>query len=208
MAVSLKRGTDSFPVSINDIHAAALTQGGNEVHLYPGTYTANTGLVATDFAFVGIGDKDEIIINGDMTIANTSTGGITFKNISFVGATAGSEGGGVCVTKLGAAACELTFFDCKFSNSEHAVSHNGELSFVTSGKNVTMWQCDARGVDQAIVSNANVEINFSALNTSANAYMQPGTGGGDPLLTATVRASTAGAANSGNMTETVLALIS
>ncbi len=208
MAVALKRGTDSFPVSINDIHDAALTQGGNEVHLYPGVYTANTGLVASDFAFIGMGDKEEIIINGDMTVANGSSGSVTFKNIHFLGSTASSTGGKACVTKAGAAACELIFYDCKFSNNEHAVSHNGERAFVTTGRNITMWHCDAKGVDQALVSNANVEVNYSALNTAANAYMQPGTGGGNPVVTCTVRASTAGAANSGNMTETVIALIS
>jgi len=44
MAVSLQRGTNGYPAAINDIDSWALTQGGNEVQMYPGTYTAPTVL--------------------------------------------------------------------------------------------------------------------------------------------------------------------
>ena len=53
MAIVDKRGTDGFPAAISDIPTAALTQGGNEVHMYPGTYTAPTGVVASDYAYIG-----------------------------------------------------------------------------------------------------------------------------------------------------------
>ena len=53
MAIVDKRGTDGFPAAINDIPSAALTQGGNEVHMYPGTYTAPTDVVASDYAYIG-----------------------------------------------------------------------------------------------------------------------------------------------------------
>ena len=91
MAIVDKRGTDGFPASIDDIQAAALTQGGNEVHLYPGSYTANAGLTATNYAFVGMGDRDDIIIDGDMVINDASSGTITFRNIHFRGSTAASN---------------------------------------------------------------------------------------------------------------------
>ena len=60
MAIIDKRGTDGFAASIDDIPAAALTQGGNEVHLYPGSYTANSGLTATNYAFVVVGESHSL----------------------------------------------------------------------------------------------------------------------------------------------------
>jgi hypothetical protein len=207
MAVSLQRGTNGYPAAINDIDSWALTQGGNEVQMYPGSYAAPTDVVASDFAYVGMGD--EVIIDGAMTIAAGSTGPITFKNIHFRGADAGAAAGSVCVTKLGNAACELHFVNCKFSNAEHAVNQQANLASTADGLGIRMEYCDASGVDQAIVSNCNAEISFSQLNISANAYYTVGGGeAASPTHTVTVRASSSGGANSGNMTETVLALIS
>jgi hypothetical protein len=212
MAVSLQRGTNGYPAAINDIDSWALTQGGNEVHMYPGTYTAPTGVVASDFAYIGMGDADEIIINGDMSFADGSTGSIVFKNITFQGSSATAAGGTSCVSKLGNTAVTLKFENCIFTNSDIGVNQLANLtSHAAAGTNgVEMWWCDASGVDRAIVSNANSEINFSALNTGSNAYYTVGnsTLNGDPAHTVTVRASTSGGSNSGNMTETVLALIS
>ena len=212
MAVSLQRGTNGYPAAINDIDSWALTQGGNEVHMYPGTYTAPTGVVASDFAYIGMGDADEIIISGDMSFADGSTGSIVFKNITFQGSSAIAAGGTSCVSKLGNTAVTLKFENCIFTNSDIGVNQLANLtSHAAAGTNgVEMWWCDATGVDRAVVSNANSEINFSALNTGSNAYYTVGnsTLNGDPAHTVTVRASTSGGSNSGNMTETVLALIS
>ena len=80
----------------------------------------------------------------------------------------------------------------------------------TGAPGLVVEYCDMSEVDQAIVSNCNSEISFSQLNAAANTYYTPG-GHADNLgavHVATVRASTAGAANAGNMTETVVALIS
>jgi hypothetical protein len=212
MAIVDKRGTDGFPAAISDIPTAALTQGGNEVHMYPGTYTAPTGVVASDYAYIGIGDAEEIIISGDMTIADGSTGQVTFKNITFQGSSATAAGGTSCVSKLGNTAVTLKFENCIFTNSDFGVNQQANLtSHAAAGTNgVEMWWCDASGVDRAIVSNANSEINFSALNTGSNTYYTVGnsTLNGAPAHTVTVRASTSGGSNAGNMTETVLALIS
>ena len=212
MATVDKRGIDSYPASITDIPSAALTQGGNEVHMYPGTYTAPTGVVASDYAYIGMGDKDEVIISGDMSFADGSTGSIVFKNITFQGSSATAAGGTSCVSKLGNTAVSLKFENCVFTNSDFGVNQQANLtSHAAAGTNgVEMWWCDATGVDRSIVSNANSEINYSALNTTSNAYYTVGddTLNGAPAHTVTVRASTSGGANSGNMTETVLALIS
>ena len=106
----------------------------------------------------------------------------------------------------------MKFENCIFTNSDFGVNQQANLThtqlLVLTA--VEMWWCDASGVDKAIVSNANAEINYSALNTTSNAYYTVGndTLNGDPAHTVTVRASTSGGANAGNMTETVLALIS
>jgi len=203
-------GTDGLAnyATLTEVPSTILVQGNNTILLFPGTYTAPTNAVYSDLAIVGVGDREEIVINGSMTVANTSTGTITFENITFVGADAGSAAGAACVTKLGAASTQLHFRNSTFSNAEHAVSHNGERAFATNVPQVILDYCDASAVDQALVANSNVRVNWSALNTSANAYFQPGTGGGNPVLTVTVRASTSGGSNTGNNTETVLALIS
>ena len=212
MAIIDKRGTDGFGAIITDIPTAALTQGGNEVHMYPGTYTAPTGVVASDYAYIGMGDADEIIISGDMSFADGSTGSIVFKNITFQGSSATAAGGTSCVSKAGNTAVTLKFENCIFTNSDIGVNQLANLaSHAAAGTNgVEMWWCDATAVDKAIVSNANAEINYSALNTGSNAYYTVGdsTLNGDPAHTVTVRASTSGGSNAGNMTETVLALIS
>lgn len=203
-------GTDGLAnySTLSAVPSSILVQGDNTILLYPGTYDAPTNAVYSDLAIIGVGDREEIVINGDMTIANTTVGTITFENIKFIGSNADATSGVACVTKLGAASAQLHFKSVTFANAEHAVSHNAERAFATTTPQVILDFCDATGVDQALVANANVTVNYSALNTSANAYFQPGTGGGDPALTVTVRASTSGGANTGNNTETVLALIS
>jgi hypothetical protein len=203
-------GTDGLSnySDLVSVPASILEQGDVTLLVYPGTYTAPTNAVYNDVALIGVGDREEIVINGGMTIANTSVGPITFENLTFVGANASSTAGAACVTKLGAASTKLHFRSATFSNAEHAVSHNGERAFATLTPQVIMDFCDATGVDQAIVANANVNVNYSALNISSNAYFQPGTGGGNAEVTVTVRASTSGGANAGITTKTVLALIS
>lgn len=200
-------GTANYS-SLSAIPSSVLAQGDNTILLYPGTYTAPTNAVWNDVAVVGVGDREEIVISGDMTIANTSTGVLSFENITFVGSNAVTTSDSVCVSKLGAASAPLHFRLCTFSNAEHAVRHHATLAQATTTPQVIMTYCDASAVDQAIVANANVGVNWTALNASANAYFAPGTGGGSPSLTVTVRASTSGGANTGNNTETVLALIS
>lgn len=200
-------GTANY-ATLTEVPSYILAQGDNTLLVYPGTYTAPTAAVYSDLAIIGVGDREEIVISGDMTIANTSSGTITFENITLTGSNVAVTSGTSCVTKLGAASTKLHFKHTTFGGAEYAVSHNGERAFATTTPQVVMDFCDATGVDKAIVANANVSVNYSALNTSANAYFTPGTGGGNPALTVTVRASTSGGSNTGNNTETVLALIS
>lgn len=212
MALIDKRGTDGFPVSITDIQASAHATDGNEVHMYPGEYPAPTGVVAQNYAYVGMGDRDSVIVEGDMTIADGSSGTITFKNLHFRGSNAVTNSGTACVTKLGNTAVKLHFINCKFSNAEHGINQMANLTSTaaTGAPGLVVEYCDMSEVDQAIVSNCNAEISFSQLGTTANTYYAVGdnTLNGAPAHTVTVRASTSGGSNSGNMTETVLGLIS
>lgn len=203
-------GTDGLSnyATLTEVPSSILTQGDNTILLYPGTYDAPTDAVYSDLAIVGIGDREEIVISGDMTIANTSSGTITFENLTFTGSNAAVAAGAVCVTKLGAADTKLHFKHVTFNTADSAVLHNGELAFATTTPQVVLEFCDATAVDKALSANANVTVSYSALNTGANAYFTPGTGGGSADLTITVRASTSGGSNTGLNTETVLALIS
>ncbi len=200
-------GDANYP-NLTSIPTEILTQGDTSFIIYPGTYTAPTAVQLDDVAFIGLGDREEIVISGAMTIANTSANSAVFENLTFTGADATAASGSACVTKLGAASMPLTFNRVVFGNADFAVVHNAERAFATTAKQVTINYSDATAVDRAVSANANVAINFSALNTSANAYFTPGTGGGNPAVTVTVRASTSGGSNTGNCTKTVLALVS
>jgi len=176
------------------------------VLMYPGVYTAPTNAVYDDIAFIGIGERAETIVAGDMTIANTTANTTTFTNISFVGSNAAINSGTACVTKIGAASAPLLFKECTFSNAVFSVSHNSELTMATTNKQVIFDRVDSRDTDRCVVANANVEVSWSALNTSANSYFQKGTGGvGSP--TVTVTASTSGGANAGGTLKVVKALL-
>ena len=198
-------GSANYPTLVS-IPTDILTQSNTTFLVYPGTYTAPTNAVLVDCAFVGMGDRDEIIINGTFTIANTSSDGVLFENISMVGPNATATSGSACVNKLGAAALPIKFERVVFSNAEIAVIHSAELSFATTARQVFMNYSDASGVDKAVRSNANVGINFSSLNISSNAYFTPSGGTGIPAVQ--VRASTSGGSNTGNSIKTVLALVS
>lgn len=193
----------------SDIPSYVLTNRNATILAYPGIYTAPTAVEWADVAVVGVGDREEIVINGDMTIANSSSGTLTFENLTFTGSNADATSGSVCVSKLGAASTPLHFRNCVFGNAEHAVWNHAELSFAADATQVILDYCDATSTDQAVRANANAEINFCALNTSSNSYFQSlGGASGSPTITVTVRASTSGGSNAGNHTETVLGLIS
>ena len=198
-------GSANYP-NLTSIPTDILTQGDTTFLVYPGTYTALTNAVITDASFVGVGDRDEIIINGTFTIANTSSVALLFDNITLQGPNAAAGSGSACVNKLGAASLPIKFDRVLFSNADIAVIHSAELAFATSTRQVTLNYSDASGVDKAVRANANVGINFSSLNISANAYFTASGGTGTPSVL--VRASTSGGSNTGATLETVLALVS
>lgn len=198
-------GTANY-ATLNDVPSYVLAQGDNTILVYPGTYAAPVAASWNDVALIGVGEREEIVINGDMTIANTSTGTLSFENISFVGSNAVTTSNSVCVTKLGAAPTPLHFKNCSFANAEHAVRHQTTLAFASGVKQVVLEYSDASGVDQAIVANANVGVNWSALNSSSNAYFAAGGGAGTPVIS--VLASTAGGSNATGTLKTVVELIS
>jgi hypothetical protein len=198
-------GSANYP-NLVSIPTDILTQSNTTFLIYPGTYTAPANAVIVDASFVGVGDRDEIVINGTFTIANTSSDALLFENLTLQGPNAVAGSGSACVSKFGAASLPIKFERVLFSNADTAVIHSGELSFATTIRQVTMNYSDASGVDKAVRANANVGINFCSLNLSANAYFTPGGGTGIPAVT--VRASTSAGSNTGNTTKTVLALVS
>ena len=198
-------GTANYP-NLTSIPAEILAQSNTTFLVYPGTYAALTNAVIVDAAFVGVGDRDEIIINGTFTVANTSSVALLFDNLTLQGPNAAVASGSACLNKLGAASLPIKFDRVLFSNADTAVIHSGELAFATTTKQVTMSYSDASDVNKAVRANANVGINFCALNTSANAYFTPSGGAGTPAVT--VRASTSGGSNTGLTTKTILALVS
>ena len=194
------------------IDTVALTQGNNTIQIYPGTYTAPTDLVCTDLSFKGMGDRDDVIILGGsengMSISNTSSGVVTFENVTFKGqdtvATGDPAGANACVTKLGAASLPLHFRNCKFTHAEHAVVHNGEGSFCELTDQIDMRYCEA-DVDKALVSNANVTAHFTTFGYAANAY-HTATSGYAALRVRTMLCGP-NAAKAGTSAETILATI-
>jgi hypothetical protein len=192
--------------NLNEIPSSYLSNRGTSVLVYPGTYAAPTAGVYDDVAFIGVGDRDEVVINGDMVVANTSANVVTFKNLTFTGSNAVAGSASTCVTKVGTTAVPLHFYNCAFTGADYAVRHNANLAAAAGVPQVVMKYCDATGVDKVLVANANVEVSFSELNLSSNAYFAPGTGGG--AATVTVTASTSGGSNAGISVEVIRALIS
>ena len=199
-------GSSNYP-DLTDIPSDILAAGDTTIVVTPGTYSPLTNAVLNDIGFVGVGNRDEIVIDGNMTIANTSSGTITFENLTLTGTGASSAITGA-VTKLGAASTPLHFRRCKIESTAVGIISHAESTFATTTKQIVLHDVDATGTDRATYSNANVDISFSALNTVANAYHTYGAGGVAVIGGPTVRASTSGGSNVGNSTETVVALIS
>jgi len=189
--------------ALTDIPSVYLTKQNLTVVMYPGEYAAPTAAVYDNVAFVGVGDREEILINGDMTIANTSANVISFENIKFVSSNSDVESNTFCVTKLGIGKATLKFTNCTFSNAEDAISSHAALS-LSGGENlVQVDYCDASAMNSCIVANSNAKLSFTQFGSGA--YMRPHTG--SPTVTSTVLACSGGA-NTGNMTEVVTAVIS
>ena len=73
---------------LTDIPQHILDRGNTTVMLYPGVYTAPVNASYKEISFIGYGNGEEIIIDGDMSIANTSTGPMFFQNMTFIGSNA------------------------------------------------------------------------------------------------------------------------
>jgi hypothetical protein len=198
-------GPNSNFKDLASIDTTTLNQGGVSVLVYPGEYAALTDAVLNNISFRGIGHQDEIKINGDTTIANTSTGTVTFSNMRFVGSDAAATSNTFCVEKLGIGSTPLHFQNCVFSNAEAAVRSHTSRTLGTGTKVVKMEYCHSVATNTGIHMNADIEAAFTAFQTGKQ-YCVP-LSGSAPATTATIR-SCVGGANVGNMTETVEAAIS
>lgn len=200
-------GTDGLAnwATFAEVPASVLTQGNNTILVYPGTYTAPTAANWSSVAVIGVGNAGDVVISGDTTLANTTSGTTTFENITFTGSNAAVAAAAACVTKTGIGSAPIHFKRCVFGNATYAVSHEASQAQATTTTQVIMDNCDATAVDQTVLSVANAEIKYSALNSGSNAYFTAGSGSTNP--TVTVTASTSGGANATNTVKTVTALL-
>lgn len=189
--------------NVGEIASTALTQG-STILLYPGTYDA-VSASWDDIAIVGMGDKDDVVING-LTLSNTAANTITIKNVTINGSDANAAGEAAAISAGSAddagGTVTVHLIDVALSNAEFGIVQHAAAG------GVTIERSDLSGVDQAVVSNANATINFSILNTSSNAYFAHGGGNSDGDATVTITASYSGGANTGSTVETVRALVS
>jgi hypothetical protein len=193
--------------TLAEIPASILAAGDATIAIGPGTYDPLTNAVLNNVSFIGQGCHDEIIINGNFTIANTSTGINSFENLTLAGTGTASAVTGA-IQKLGIGSCPIFIRHCTITSTALGVVHHGTSAQAGITKQVEIEYSDARATDRAIYANANVSVSFSALNTIANAYFTYGAGGVAIIGGANVTASTSAGSNVGNMTETIVALIS
>jgi len=206
-------GPNSNFSTIAEIDSTTLTQGDNTIQIYPGTHAAPTSITATDLCFRGMGNRDDVIIDGaagaalGVTLSDSCSGSITFENLTIKGQdnvlTGNPAGANAAVTKSGNDDVQLIFRNCKFTNAEHAVIHNGIHANALGVTQVEMHYCDAQ-VDKAIVSNSNVFATFSTFG--ANAY-HTAAGAATPSTAIKTMLCGPNTANVGNATETILATI-
>lgn len=201
--VSPELTDDAQYKSVSEIASSALTRG-TTILMYPGTYDAISASW-DDIAIVGMGDKDDVVING-LTLSNTAANTVTIKNVTINGSDANAAGEAAAITAGSAddagGTVEVHLIDVALGNAEFGIVQHGAAG------GVTIERSDLTGVDQAVVSNANATINFSILNTSSNAYFAHGGGNSDGDATVTVTASHSGGSNTGSTIETVRALVS
>jgi hypothetical protein len=194
--------------TLAEIPASILAAGDTTIAIGPGTYDPLTNAVLNNVSFIGQGCHDEIIINGNFTIANTSTGINSFENLTLVG-TGASNGFTGAIQKLGIGSCPLFVRHCTITSTAFGIVHHGTSAQAGITKQIEIEYSDARATDRAMYANANVAVSFSALNNiTANAYFTYGAGGVAIIGGANVTASTSTGSNVGNMTETVIAFIS
>lgn len=194
--------------TLAEIPSYILAAGDTTIAMGPGTYDPLTAAVLNNVSFIGQGSSEEIVINGNFTIANTSTGTITFENLTLAGTGTASAVTGA-IQKLGIGSCPILVKHCIITSGALGVVHHGTSAQCGTTKQVELEYVIARATDRAIYANANVAVSFSALNNiTSNAYFTYGAGGVAIIGGANVTASTSLGSNVGNMTENIIAFIS
>ena len=199
--------------TLSEIDSTTLTQGDNTIQIYPGTHTVPSEITASNIAFKGMGDRDDVIIDGSgngaegVQLADACSGVITFENLTIKGqdnvVTGNPAGANAAITKNGNDDVQLVFRNCKFTNAEHAVIHNGIHANALGVNQIEMHYCQA-DVDKAIVSNSNVFATYTLFG--ANAY-HTAASAGTPSTAIKTMLCGPNTANVGNATETILATI-
>ena len=176
--VSPELTNDAQFKSIESIPTTML-QDGDTILVYPGVYSDPRTANIGNVMVEGFGNSDNVIFNG-------------FSVLSDMPAVAATD-----------AASTVVLTRCMIGENElhgyAVVSHNNSGSLV-------MRNCHVQS-DAGILTNVVAAIEHCTF-TGANNYASSVAAGGAGVPTVTVRASVAAAANAGNMTETVVALIS
>lgn len=170
---------------------------GSTVKFYPGTYEMGT-INISNITLEGIGNPNEVIL-ANLNLGATTSGTINIRNLTLKGSNAVAASDSASVTINNAATGTVKFRDVIFTNADFCVDNQSLATIYIEYSN-------ANAVDRGLRSNAAANyVKFSHLNTSSNAYFTPANG---TLKAVTVVASASGGSNTGNTTETVLALIS
>lgn len=148
--------------SISEIPSAMLTPG-TTIMLYPGTYDPVSGVNGTNLSFKGIGDREEIIVNG-FTFSNSSSGTLVFENMTINGPNRIPTTVSHAITITGVhadTACNVVVRHAVLANSNVGVMNN-------MGGTVAIEYSDLTGVDKAVRANGAMSFKFSEVTCASN----------------------------------------
>jgi len=180
--------------SVADIPSAMLKDE-YTIQLFPGAYSAIT-VNGTDLTFEGVGPKDKVVVTG-FNIGNTSTGNVTFTNMTIESTAAAQEtiNAGIEVAPEDATV-KVICRDVVFATANIGVKNHGTGT-------VLLDRCDASGVDKAVAANAAMTFTFCEL--TPNAY---GESNNAQIQACTVTSCYGSGSNGDITTETIIAAIS
>tara|TARA_R110000868_G_scaffold5466_13_gene32933 strand:- start:2511 stop:3221 length:711 start_codon:yes stop_codon:yes gene_type:complete len=223
-------GNDAGYFAIEEI-SSDRTDTGDVVFVYPGTYTDPNTANVGGLTIVGVGNRDDVVFSG-FTIPATTTGTVTLQNlrINAGGLTIGNAAvtvnvvdckvtgtagparsaalatGNAAITKGVAGATYAVVANSTLVVENSSIESGSEYGIRVEDYGTVTLRNSIVKADAGILSNGACTIEHSTF-TGANNYVSTIAA---PITAPThiVRASVSAAANAGNNTETVVALIS
>lgn len=213
-------------------------QGGDVIQVLPGSYTDPRTTNVADVTIMGMGDAKDVVFAGFSIPSGITAGSnviiknckidspgaiignaavtVKFENCIFDGTVGNARSAALAIANAGIttgvldsnagvaatdAASVIIAENCTFG--DNVLPGYGAVAHNNSGSH-TFRNCNF-AVDTGILSNVTTAIEHCTF-TGANSYFTSIAAGGTP--TVSVRSSVAAAANAGNNTETIIALIS